>query len=96
MNRHYFYIIAILILILYLTACSTLQTTNHYTRNSPKLYSGTRMNIDAITQNEDYLVKKYNIVGPENPKLDLPFSFLFDTVILPVVLPVALFEVMFD
>ncbi len=36
------------------------------------------MNIDAINQNEDDVLKNYSTEGPEKPKLDLPFGFLFE------------------
>lgn len=76
--------------------CSTLQTTAHYTLGGPKLYSGTRMDIDTINESEEYVLEKYNVEGPENPKLDLPFSFILDTVILPVVIPVALSDAILE
>ena len=37
---------------------------------------------------------KYGVEPPAYPKLDLPFSFLFDTIILvPIVLPIVLYQV---
>ena len=64
------------------------------------VYSGTRLDLHASAHNEHILQvykEKYGVEAPRYPKLDLPFSFLFDTFILfPVVLPVYLYQAAFD
>jgi uncharacterized protein YceK len=82
------------------TACATLTTTSHFTEDSPKIYSGTRLDLHASTQHDDVLRSyrdKYGVEPPDHPKLDLPFSLLFDTIILvPVVMPILLYQAAFD
>ncbi|OGW46340.1 MAG: hypothetical protein A2078_01575 [Nitrospirae bacterium GWC2_57_9] len=80
--------------------CATLTTASHFTAESPKIYSGTRLDIHASRHNEDTLRvyrEKYGVEPPAYPVVDLPFSFLFDTIILgPVVLPIVLYQAVFD
>jgi uncharacterized protein YceK len=77
------------------TGCATLTTVSHFTSESPKIYSGARLDIHASAHDENILrVYKdtYGVEPPAYPKVDLPFSLLFDTIILiPVVMPVILF-----
>jgi uncharacterized protein YceK len=90
-------IIPYLFLTIFLSGCATLRTVPHFTLNTPKLYSGTRMDVDAMRQKRDYILKKYNVDPPTHPRLDLPFSFIFDTAILfPVTLPIAIAEAVFE
>jgi uncharacterized protein YceK len=90
MKNLYFLIIFISLSVL-LGGCATYKTTSHFTIDSPKLYSGTRMDLDAMNQSQSYIVKKYNVDAPSHPLLDLPCSFILDTVIfIPVALPVAI------
>jgi uncharacterized protein YceK len=96
MQSLYFWAGTMMFFLIIINGCSTLKTTAHYTLGSPKLYSGTRMDLDTINKSEDYVLKKYNVKGPDNPNLDLPFSLLLDTAILPVVIPVALSDVFFE
>jgi uncharacterized protein YceK len=91
---------AILILVLLSQGCASLTTAAHFTRDSPKAYSGTRLDLHASAHNEKMLglyKDRYGVEPPPYPKLDLPFSFLFDTVIFfPLVLPVVLYQAVFD
>lgn len=86
-----------LFVILFLSGCATLRTVPHFTLDTPKLYSGTRMDLDAMNQRQDYIIKKYNVEAPSHPRLDLPFTFFLDTAVLvPVTLPIAIGEALFD
>jgi len=82
------------------TGCATLTTAAHFTKDSPKFYSGTRLDSHAIAHDETVLLvykNKYGIEPPAYPKIDIPFSVLFDTIILvPIVLPVVLYQAVFD
>jgi uncharacterized protein YceK len=64
------------------------------------VYSGTRLDIHASADHENILrvyKDKYGVEPPDYPKMDLAFSFLFDTVILfPIVLPLVLYQAVFD
>ncbi len=82
------------------SGCATLTTASHFTEDSPKFYSGTRLDIHSSAQDENILLvykNKYGVEPPDYPRIDLPFSLLFDTVILvPVVLPIVLYQIVFD
>jgi uncharacterized protein YceK len=92
-----FQIMLFMFLTTFPSGCATLRTVPHFTLNTPKLYSGTRMDLDALRQRRDYILEKYNVDAPMRPGLDLPFTFLLDTVILfPVTLPIAIGEAVFE
>jgi uncharacterized protein YceK len=82
------------------TGCATLTTATHFTGESPMVYSGTRLDMRASAHDEEALRvyrEKYGVKPPAYPKLDLPFSFLFDTFILfPVVMPIFLYQSVFE
>ena len=73
-----------MIMVLYVTAqCSTLiSVPNWHKKNSPVLYSGTRCDVSLLIENDS---------GKSDPvyAFDLPFSFVLDTVLLPVSIPLA-------
>lgn len=90
-------VILFLFLVQFLSGCATLRTVPHFTLDTPKCYSGTRMDLDAMDKRQDYILKKYNVGPPSHPRLDLPFTFLLDTVVLlPVTLPIAIGETLFE
>ena len=73
------------IVVLPLTGCATYKTISaaKYGSSSPRIYSGTRLDIHAISDNH-YELKKFGVAPPKYPLLDLPASFAFDTLILPL------------
>ena len=91
---------AILVFMLLTGGCATLTTASHFTDDSPKIYSGARLDFHASADHEDMLrvyKDKYGVEPPSYPTLDFPFSLLFDTLILlPIVLPVVLYQAAFD
>ena len=91
------HVILFLLFALCLSGCATLRTVPHFTLDTPKLYSGTRMDLDATHQEPDYILNKYNVEAPAHPRLDLPLTFLLDTVVLfPVTLPIVVAEALFE
>ena len=100
MTRNRRLVSATLIFMLLTTGCATLTTASHFTGESPKIYSGTRLDIHTSANHENILQgykDKYGVEPPAYPKLDLPFSLLLDTIILvPLVLPVVLYHAAFD
>jgi uncharacterized protein YceK len=91
MNRFLIFNTAILFLILTSPGCGTILTASHFTIGSPKIYSGVRMDMDAMTTKPNVVRKKYNVDPLPFPMLDIPFSFLLDTIlILPMTLPLAI------
>ena len=78
------------------TGCGTVRTMPTLGMyGSPQVYSGARLDLDAIREDRAGL-DKFKVKPPTHPMLDLPFSTLLDTLILPVVLPVAAYEYVFE
>jgi len=71
--------------VLLLSGCATYKTISvaKYGSSSPRIYSGTRLDIHAISDNH-YELKKFGVAPPKYPMLDLPVSFALDTLILPM------------
>jgi uncharacterized protein YceK len=81
--------------LLFASGCATVQTMAHTELGSPKVYSGTRLNISAIRHDASG-VDRFKVEPPQHPLIDLPFSFVLDTVLLfPVTLPAAAYEAVF-
>ena len=59
------------------------------------MYSGTRLDYSAVTENREGL-GKFKAEAPRYPLLDIPFSVVLDTVLLPVTLSVATYELVFE
>jgi uncharacterized protein YceK len=78
-------IITMSAVVLVFTGCATYKTISvtKYGSSSPRIYSGTRLNIHAILDNR-YALKKFDATPPEYPILDLPASFALDTLFLPM------------
>jgi uncharacterized protein YceK len=77
------------------TGCATYRTISEAVPGSPKVFSGTRLDINAIAGNE-IGIRKFKVAPPPYPLVDLPFSLLLDTLILPLTLPVATSELLFE
>jgi len=71
--------------VLLLSGCATYKTISvaKYGSSSPRIYSGTRLDIHAIADNH-YELKRFGVAPPQYPMLDLPVSFALDTLILPM------------
>ena len=65
------------------SGCSTYRTLETATPDSPILFSGTRMNINAIQKNSLGL-RQFNTRPPRYPWLDLPASLMLDIIMLTV------------
>lgn len=77
-----------------LQGCATYSTISEAKPGSPKVYSGTRLDLNAIQGNEQAQLK-FKTLPPKNPALDLPFSLLFDTIMLPLSLSISGYEALF-
>lgn len=77
------------------TGCATYRTISAVTHGSPRVYSGTRLDINAISDNHAAL-KKFDVETPEHPVLDLPASIVLDTVIFPLTSSSALYEMFIE
>jgi len=74
------------------TGCATYKTLDNITPNSPKFFSGTRLNANAINKNTVAL-KKFKVSPPKYPFLDLPGSFLLDLVASPATGIMAIYDI---
>lgn len=98
MNRSYRVWLLWIIVVLAISGegCGTIRTVPSLaSEDHPKVYSGTRLDLNAIAKNEERL-KKFKAEAPEHPGIDLPFSCILDTLFLPLTLPVAAYEFVFD
>ena len=78
-----------------LTGCATFDTISNAGINTPTVYSGTRLNVAALRDDDDRL-RRFPAAPPRHPAADLPLSLVLDTVLLPMTVPVALYEVLFE
>lgn len=69
-----------------LSGCATFNTLNDTGLPLPErtfIYSGTRLDWAALSQNEVAL-NKFDVAPPGYPLLDLPLSFALDSLFLPL------------
>ena len=89
-----FRILMVLFNTLSLQGCATYSTISEAKPGSPKIYSGTRLDLNAIQDNE-FALLKFKVDPPNNPQLDLPFSFILDTIMLPLTFSISGYEALF-
>lgn len=87
-------VLLVIIMSVYLTGCATINTITTAESGSPILFSGTRLNINAL-QNNKVVLKKFKVQAPEYPLLDITPSFVADLFISPLTGPVAFYEFIF-
>jgi len=89
-----FTVLPALCIALSLQGCATYSTISEAKPGSPKIYSGTRLDIHAIEGNE-FALLKFKADPPKHPALDLPFSMLLDTIMLPLTFSISGYEALF-
>ncbi len=77
------------------TGCATYRTISEAAPGSPKVFSGTRLDINVIRGNE-IGIRKFKVAPPPYPTVDLPFSIFLDTLIFPLTFSVAAYEFIFE
>ncbi len=88
--------VLLLVMALGLNGCATIRTMPTLASpGSPKVYSGARLDYNAVTNDGEDL-GKFKTAAPAYPLIDLPFSMVLDTIILFVTIPVATYEVVFE
>src|SRR5258708_27599798 len=87
--------LAVIILSMASTGCATYRTISEAAPGSPKVFSGTRLDINDIRDDEDG-IRKFRVAPPPYPMVDLPFSLLLDAFIIPLTFPVATYEFIFE
>ena len=75
--------IFILGIVAILSGCSTIKTLYSTRFDSPVVFSGTRLNICAIT-GDKVGMRKFNAKPVEYPRLDFSASLLLDFIMLPL------------
>jgi len=78
-----------LVLVAHLAGCATARTLDANKSGAPIVYAGTRLDWYAI-EGGCCPQDRFGTVPPEWPQVDLPGSFLLDTVLLPLSLLTAL------
>lgn len=69
-----------------LSGCATFSTLNDTAQPLAErrfIYSGTRLDWAALSQNQIAL-NKFDVAPPRYPLLDMPLSFALDTLFLPL------------
>ncbi len=78
------------------SGCATVRTMPALgTYGSPQVYSGARLDLRALNDDRTGL-DEFKVKPPAHPGIDLPFSMVLDTILLPVVLPVVAYELIFN
>ena len=88
-------IIVAWLLITCVYGCATIDTISSAKPGSPKFFSGTRLDINALSDNK-VAMKKFQVEPPKYPMLDLPASFAADLFMSPLTQGAALYEVIFE
>lgn len=65
------------------SGCATYKTVSNMKPGSPKVYSGTRLDVHVLRDQKTSLLK-YGTTAPGHPLADLPFSFVLDTLDIAV------------
>ncbi len=90
------FVLPLLLSVTLLSGCATVRTMpNLGNYGSPKVYSGTRLDYNAAQGNRGR-IEAFRAEAPDHPGIDLPFSALLDTILLPVTLSVSLYEALFE
>jgi uncharacterized protein YceK len=87
-------IVPVVVLLLSSTACATYRTISTAEQGSPKVFSGTRLDVSAI-RGDEVALRKFKADPPRYPLVDLPLSIGFDIAILPLTVPIATGELLF-
>ncbi|QSA96252.1 YceK/YidQ family lipoprotein [Methylococcus sp. EFPC2] len=66
-----------------LAGCGTFLSHDGPHADAPRIYSGVRLDWAAL-QGDDYYLRRYELQTPSCPAGDLPFSFAFDSLLLPL------------
>ena len=87
-------IVPVVVLLLSSTGCATYRTISTAEQGSPKVFSGTRLDVSAI-RGDEVALRKFRAAPPRYPLVDLPLSIGFDIAILPLTVPIATGELLF-
>ncbi len=74
-----------------LGGCATFRTLSTFDPERPMIYSGTRLDWNVTVGDESW-PRKFGLEPPRYPVIDLPFSFVLDTVMLPATINAEIFH----
>ena len=82
----------ILLILCCLTAggCATVRSLDAYREGDPLIMAGTKLNVAALNSRGAPAERFRNVVPPRYPALDLPFSLMADTLLIPMLFPAAI------
>jgi uncharacterized protein YceK len=83
----------VVLLLSFSNGCATCRTISTAEQGSPKVFSGTRLDVSAI-RGDEIALRKFKADPPRYPLVDLPFSIGFDTAILPLTVRAATGELL--
>jgi uncharacterized protein YceK len=86
--------LVLLVAAFWIGGCATVTSIDSAEHGTPLVYSGTRLNMAAIADDESGL-RKFKTLPPAYPWLDLPFSLVADTFMSPLSFGVAAYEWLF-
>lgn len=66
-----------------LAGCGTFLSHDGPRADAPRIYSGVRLDWAALDGDSHY-IERYRLEAPACPMTDLPFSFAFDSLLLPL------------
>lgn len=79
----------LLTMLLFSSSCASVRTLDAAQAGAPVIYSGTRLDWYSL-QGGCYPLERFGTYAPQHAALDLPFSVLLDTLLLPWALAVEL------
>ena len=82
------------LLLISVTGCATYRTLSTADLDSAKVFSGSRLDIRAMSGKVEP-TRKFKAAPPPYPVIDLPFSVAMDIFLLPLTAPTALYELLF-
>jgi uncharacterized protein YceK len=85
----------VVVAMLWLSGCATIDSINTAERGTPKVFSGMRLNAAAIAEDASGL-RRFKAAPPRYPWVDLPFSLAADLVLFPLASGAAAYEALFD
>jgi uncharacterized protein YceK len=76
-----------------LSGCATFKTLDTHLPLDQRMfiYSGTRLDWAALAKKETVL-RKFKVAPPRYPLIDLPLSFTFDSIFLPIAVCAEIFH----
>lgn len=72
----------LLISLMLSSGCASVRTLDAAQAGAPVIYSGTRLDLYSL-QGGCYPLERFGAHAPKYAALDLPFSFLLDTLLMP-------------